>query len=153
MKRLKLFLAAIVILALTGACKKSNCGDDKDYVYYEVGFKSRKSDWRDTSFVVRTKNEALIQQVNAQLALPVQERKLVVGTLVEGSGGYNKNATHEFKWHFREDEWQLADITIEIYDGRPYTDIDLNLPYWLNTVKRFGPWSSYISRKLPGKPS
>ena len=65
-----------------------------------------------------------------------------------GSGGYNKNATHEFGWHFKEDDWQLADVTVEIYDGKPFTDVDQDLSYWLNTVQRFGAWSSYIRRKL-----
>ena len=81
--------------------------------------------------------------------MPVEQRRLVVGALVEGSGRYNHNASHEFKWHFKEDDWNLADMTIEIYDGKPYTDVDLEFSYWLNTVKRFGAWGSYIKRKVP----
>jgi hypothetical protein len=141
-----------VLLVLTfSACTKDNDHVHDDFTYYEVGFKSASTDWRDTSFIVRTRNQQLIQQIETQLTLPVAERKLVVGLLVTGSGGFNKNNTHEFKWHFKEDDWNLADVTIEIYDGKPYTDVDVDLSYWLNTVERFGPWGSYIKRKLPGK--
>jgi hypothetical protein len=145
---LTVFTLAIFLFS---SCKKEK-NDTDEYQYYEVGFKSTNADWRDTSFVVRTSDQTLIQQIEAQLLLPVNNRKLVAGTLVEGNGGYNKNGSHEFKWHFKEDNWQLADVTIEIYDGKPYTDVDVNLSYWLNTVKRFGSWGSYIKRRLPGKP-
>ena len=144
-------LAALAIFTLN-SCKKETNTDIDQYQYYEVGFRSNIADWRDTAFVVRTSDQQLIQQINAQLLLPANERKLVAGALAEGNGGYNKNGSHEFKWHLKEDDWQLADVTIEIYDGRPYTDVDVNFPYWLNTVKRFGSWGSYIKRKLPGKP-
>ncbi len=73
---------------------------------------------------------------------------MVFGTLAPGSGRYNKNATHEFKWHFKEDEWQLAEITIEIYDGRPHSDVDADTSYWLQTVKKFSPWGSYVKKKI-----
>jgi hypothetical protein len=141
---------ALAIFALS-SCKKDSIYAG-NYQYYEVGFKSTNADWRDTSFVVRTSDQTLMQQIEAQLLLPVNNRKLVVGTLVEGNGGYNKNGSHEFKWHFKEADWQLADVTVEIYDGKPYTDVDIHLPYWLNTVKRFGSWDSYIKRRLPGEP-
>lgn len=152
MKRLiVVFVLGFAILSLS-SCRKENTKDDALYQYYEVGFKRSDANWRDTSFVVRTSSQSLIQQMETQLSLPLSSRKLVVGTLVAGSAGYNKNATHEFQWHFKEDDWQLADVTVEIYDGRPHTDVDVNLSYWLNTVKRFGAWGSYIKKKLPSKP-
>ena len=146
LSKIRLFIVLFLPVLFIVSCKKDQCEKDR---YYEVGFTTPKPDWRDTAFVVRTNNRQLIKEIEAQLALPVSERKLVVGTLAAGSGGYNKNASHEFKWHFKEDDWGLADVTIEIYDGRPYTDVDVNLSYWMDTVKRFGPWSSYIKRKLP----
>jgi hypothetical protein len=150
MNRLKLLLPILGFVIFTfGACKKDKNPVDDGYTYYEVGFKSTTADWRDSSFIVRTKSQQLIQQIETQLTLPVAQRQIVSGLLVAGSGGYNKNSSHEFKWHFKEDDWSLVDVTIEIYDGRPFTDIDQNLSYWLNTVKRYGSWGSYIKRKLP----
>ena len=152
MKRRNQFIALFLLTFFSVACKKEKSDSEKGYVYYEVGFKSGNADWRDTAFVVRTNSPQLIQKADVQLELPLDERQLVAGGLVSGSGGYNKNASHEFKWHFKEDDWNLVDVTIEIYDGKPYTDVDKDLSYWLETVKRFGSWGSYIKKKLPAKP-
>ena len=141
----KLLSFVILLLTTTISCKKDQVGK---LSYYEVGMKNKPDEWRDSSFVVATANRQLIQQIEAQLQQPVLQRKMVLGTLAPGSGWYNKNATHEFKWHFKEDEWQLAEITIEIYDGRPYSDVDADTAYWLHTVKRFSPWGSYIRKKI-----
>lgn len=149
---LKPLIVLTAFFFLIAACKKDTAQPDINYTYYEVGFKSNNANWRDTAFIVRTSDTTFIKQIEAQLALPIAQRKLVTGALVAGSGGYNKNAAHEFKWHFNETDWHLADVTIEIYDGKPYTDIDLNYNYWMGNVKRFGSWSSYIRKKLPGKP-
>jgi hypothetical protein len=136
----------VAMLAISvGSCKKEN---PTCMQYFEVGFKTAPADWRDSAFVVATANPALIAGLEAQLLLPVQQRKIVSGKLVPGDGGYNKNATHRFKWHFKEDDWTLSDISIEIYDGRPYSDLDLHNAYWMDTVKRFSPWSAYISKKV-----
>jgi hypothetical protein len=147
-----ILLTFFILFVFTLACKKDKNLFDEGYVYYQVGFRSNPSDWRDTAFIVRTGNQQLIQQIETQLALPVAERKLIVGTLAKGSAGYNRNGSHEFKWHLQEDAWNIADVTIEIYDGTPYSEVDQNIDYWLNTVKTYGPWSSYIRKKLPGRP-
>lgn len=133
------------------ACKKEKETPPDGYTYYQVRFQSTPSDWRDTAFVVRTNNNALIEQADAQLALPVAQRKIVFGELATGHGGYNKNATFSFNWHFKEG-WNLVDVTAEIYDGRPYTDVHQNSTYWQDTMTRYGSWGSYIGKKLPGKP-
>jgi hypothetical protein len=144
MRTVMIFTMILLATSFTG-CKK-----DKDPMlrYFEVGTGNQSPDWRDSSFVVATSDETLIRQIEAQLQLPVNERKIVIGKLERGSGGYNKNSSHEFKWHFREDDWNLTDLSIEIYDGRPYSDLDLNIDYWIDTVKRFSPWSSYLKREL-----
>lgn len=46
-----------------------------------------------------------------------------------------------FGHHWHMENVRLVDVTAEIYDGRP-SDIDGNLVGWINTVKRFGPWSA-----------
>lgn len=147
MKHLKALVPLLVICSLIESCKKEN-KTETGYVYYEVGFDGTTPDWRDTSFIIRTKNPQLIQQAENQLALPVAQRKLVFGNLLPGSGGYNKNASYEFKWHFKEDDWSFVQMTVEIYDGRPYSDLDLDIDYWLNTVKRFASWGSYVRRRI-----
>jgi hypothetical protein len=144
--KLPSFILFVMVLVLPAFSCKKDC--TSKLTYYEVGMNGTYKDWRDTSFVVATRDPEFIKQLNAQLKLPIEERQLVIGKLEAGSGGYNKNATHEFKWHFKEDDWQLADMTIEIYDGRPYSDVDSDIDYWLHTMTRFAPWSSYIKRKI-----
>src|SRR5687767_906755 len=147
----KIYLTLLIVSGISiMACKKESPVDL--YTYYEVGFKTNHADWRDTLFIIRTPDPQMIAAADAQLQEPVLSRKIVFGSLVAGSGGFNKNRSHTFKWHFKEDDWQLVDVTAEIFDGRAYSDIDLDINYWLNTVKRYGAWSSYIKRKLPEKP-
>jgi hypothetical protein len=146
------FLTAFFLLGLLfTACKKEVTPSPDGYTFYQVAFNSTNADWRDTAFVVRTNNAALIQKADAQLALPVAQRQIVFGELATGDGGYNKNAGFSFNWHFKEG-WDLVDVTAEIYDGKPYTDVHQNPVYWQETMKRFGAWSSYLRKKLPGKP-
>lgn len=134
-----------ITLAAAISCKKDDNGPLR---YFEVGINSNPSDWRDTSFVVATNNKQLLKQVEDELLKPVDERRLVVGKLKEGSRGYNKNAGHVFNWHFDEGDWQLADFTAEVMDGLPYTDVEVNHAYWMDTVKRFGSWGSYVKREI-----
>jgi hypothetical protein len=62
----------------------------------------------------------------------LKQRKNVTGALVAGNANYNKNSSHNFKWHFKENDWNLTEASIEIYDGRPYSDLDLNPAYcWI----------------------
>lgn len=133
------------------SCDKTGTGTN-DMVYFAVGFKDAVLDWRDNAFIVATSNPQLIQQASAQLSRPVSERQIVFGKLQAGSGGYNHNASHVFKWHLKEDDWSLVDMTAEIYDGRPYSDADSDTAYRLNIMRRYGSWNSYIKRKLEAKP-
>jgi hypothetical protein len=41
------------------------------------------------------------------------------------------------------DEWDLAEISIELCDGAPDM-VDADLDYWIGTVGRYCPWSSYV---------
>ncbi|MCG7856406.1 hypothetical protein MD537_05485 [Flavihumibacter sediminis] len=148
MPKFPLILIVIFFAIAVSACSKDNAKQE-GFVYYEVGFDTDNANWRDTAIIIRTNNAAMIQKADAQLALPVAERQIVLGELRSGSGGYNKNAAHEFKWHFDESTWDLVDITVEIYDGKPFTDVDSDTAYWLGTVKRFGAWSSYIRKRIP----
>ncbi len=148
MTRSVLLLLCIIFLLLfmVYSCKKDSTVAPLHF--YEVGFNGNAANWRDSSFIIATDKASLIEEIEAQLRLPVVQRKIVNGLLLSGNGGYNKNASHSFKWRFKENDWQLADLSIEIYDGRPYSDVDANINYWLNTVKRFSPWGSYIKKEI-----
>jgi hypothetical protein len=138
--------AVVMVLLVSGSCKKES---NKNLRYFEVARRDAPAaDWRDNSFVIATSDPKLIDQALQQIALPTAQRRLVNGRLVQGSGGYNTNQSYTFKWHFDEKDWQLTDLSIEIYDGRPYSDIDLHLDYWLDSVKRFAPWGYSIRQEI-----
>jgi hypothetical protein len=147
MKMLK--YAVVVLLLATVSCKKETTKDNLRY--FEIARRESTagtSEWRDNSFIVATSNTLIIQLAQQQLDLPIEKRRIVNGRLLKGDGGYNATQSHNFKWHFDEDDWQFTDLSVEIYDGRPYTDIDRNLNYWLDTVKRFAPWGYCIKREI-----
>lgn len=152
MNRILFFTTTFFLSIVFFSCKKESAASPDGYTYYQVGFRSTHANWRDTAFIVRTKDAALIQKADAQLALPLAQRQIVFGELAEGDGGYNKNASFSFNWHFKEDSWDFVDVTAEIYDGRAYTDVHLNTDYWQDTMTRYGAWSSFLRKKLPGKP-
>lgn len=135
----------VIALLATVSCKKDQSTTLR---YFEVGLHQMPQDWRDSSFVVATSNPYLLYQVDEQLKLPIDQRSNVSGKLLEGSAGYNKNGGHWFTWHFDENDWQLVNLSVEIYDGSPHTDLDKNQGYWFRNLKRFAPWGSYIKREI-----
>ena len=58
--------------------------------------------------------------------------------------GTAENLGHH--WHM--ENVRLVDVTAEIYDGRP-SDIDNDLIGWINTLKRYGPWSARPVQMFP----
>jgi hypothetical protein len=78
------------------------------------------ADWRDTAFVACS-NPGLIQEVLDELTKPLSDRRHISGPIAAGDGGHNFNGPHRFAWHFVPDQWSLAEISIELCDGRPTT--------------------------------
>jgi hypothetical protein len=142
----KILLMAVVLTSVFTACKKDKVPGNLRY--FEIGTTADHTDWRDTSFIVATADPDLIAEIAKELNVPVKDRRIVNGKLLPGDGGYNRNATHSFRWHFQEDDWHFTDMSIEIFDGRPHADLDVEYDYWMNTVKRFSPWSSYVRREV-----
>ncbi len=117
--------------------------------YFEFSTRCGHNEWRDTSFVVATNNPAVITLVESELQkIPANRGLFINGALAMGSNGYNKNASYEFPWHIVENDWTLVEVAIELCDGCPYTDVSLNLNYWVNTVKRYCGWSTRIKREV-----
>ena len=141
----RLVFVFLIGLVFFGSCKKN---ESIPLRYFEVGIVDTPADWRDSSFIIATSNPQVISQALTQLNLPIPQRKIINGAIRRGNAGYNKNATHAFQWHFKESDWHFTDFSIEIYDGRPYSDLDLQIDYWIDTVKRFSPWNSYVKKEI-----
>ena len=63
------------------------------------------------------------------------------GTLAEGPGVGAHNAP--WSWHLDPSDLHLADLTIEVCDGKPRM-VEDNLDYWLGAVKRYCPWAAEL---------
>ncbi len=105
-------------------------------------------DWRDTSFVAAATNADLINMVLAEMERPFEERKFIIGDIAEGDGGFNTNADFRFNWHFVPDQWQLAEVAVEVCDGCPFTNVHQDPDLWQNNVGFFCPWTSKPAREI-----
>ena len=89
-------------------------------------------------FRIVSSSPAFVAEARAQLALPEAARKrFPSGPIAAGNGGVNLS----WGWHF--EDASFTDATIELCDGSPSL-VQVNLDYWLNTVKRFCPWGGYV---------
>jgi len=89
-------------------------------------------------FRISTSSTAVVAKARSQLALPESQRTLFAsGAIAAGSGGVNTG----WSWHFTDPT--LVEVAIELCDGNPRM-VEANLAYWLETVKSFCPWGSYV---------
>ncbi|UCD17092.1 MAG: dockerin type I repeat-containing protein [Candidatus Zixiibacteriota bacterium] len=111
--------------------------------FYEFAMRNHPS---SENFIAATSDTDVIARIEAQLALPENERYLHIHGLIDtGNAGYN----YDWSWHFTENLWDIVEISIEICDGSP-SYVEANLWYWLTYVEYFCPWSSYVLQEVPG---
>jgi hypothetical protein len=65
--------------------------------------------------------------------------RIPVFDLLDGAG-----PDPQWTWHVNEATPTFADTAIELCDGCP-RDVEGDKAYWLQTVKRFCPWSAAVS--------
>lgn len=66
----------------------------------------------------------------------------ISGDLLPGHGGFNA----PWGWHLDPTTVHVADLTIEVCDGRP-SMVEEDLDYWFDTVGRFCPWGARVLRR------
>jgi hypothetical protein len=80
----------------------------------------------------------IIALARSELQLPESERlRFAIGGIAAGDGSVNVG----WSWHFTE--VNLTELAIELCDGTP-SMVEADLDYWLDTVKTFCPWASYV---------
>lgn len=94
------------------------------------------------AFRVEVTSAEVAEQARAQLLLPESERTLfAIGGIQAGNDGVNLS----WSWHFSG--VRLTEMSIELCDGIP-SMVEADPDYWLNSVKQFCPWSSYVYREI-----
>lgn len=92
------------------------------------------------TFHLWTDSTVLIDQLRA-LENGESTASIPNGELLDGPGQGDHNAP--WSWHLDPDTTRMADVTIEVCDGRP-SFVEEDQDYWLNTVERFCPWNAEL---------
>lgn len=129
--------------ALLAACGGGGGDDPAPPPSQPVTFAFRtETGGAEQEFRYSTTSPEFITRARAQLLLPVANRKTFpAGAIAAGNGGVNLN----WGWHFTD--LSLVETAIELCDGTPAM-VQADLNYWLNTVKRFCPWSGYVHSEV-----
>jgi hypothetical protein len=95
-------------------------------------------------FVVRVTDQDVLDTM-IEICLGLHGPMNVTGDLLTGNQGYNHDALSGsyWSWHLDEDTVALADMSMEICDGRP-SFVDGDLHFWLTFVGHYCPWSCDI---------
>lgn len=127
-------ILALLIFSFCSACS-TNSNDDGRYFEF-----THESDDINYTMVAKTSNADVIARIEQELSVPFEERTMHInGPIERGNKGYNSN----WSWHFVEDQWELAEISVEVCDGRP-SFVEEDLDYWVDTVGRFCPWGARV---------
>lgn len=126
------------LLAFGLALSAAICHDDSATDGAVVRFSHRAAPGED--FVAATTDTAVLRAVRAELALPEDQRRLHInGALQRAGSGDNL----QWRWRFAPNQWALAEISTEVCDGTP-SMVERDIDNWVDNVKRFCPWRSYV---------
>ena len=94
-------------------------------------------------FVAATSDSIQIALATSQILLPDTLRDLhISGSVAHGNPGYNL----QWHWHFRPDQWQLVQTSVEVCDVKPSV-IEQDTSSWTDGWL-FCPFSSYVLREI-----
>jgi len=134
-------LCALICAVCLTACDGS---DDMAPEHLTFHFRMQGDATGVQDFRATTSDPAVIADVRAQLALPVEERTLfIIGGIDRGNGGHNL----DWNWHFLADQWSLAELAIELCDGNAVL-VSQAVDYWVDTVGQFCPWGARVSAEV-----
>ena len=133
-------IVAVVVIAATAGGQPQGPCDGTDVVPALVTVQTAGPE----SFVVRVLEQALLDEM-IDICEGTSPQRIVIGDLLTGNGGYNHDVLNGtiWSWHLVEDTLGLAEVTIELCDGRP-SFVEAELAYWMQTVGSYCPWSSQI---------
>lgn len=135
----KIFYLSIILLALLSACSTDSEVDNARYFEF-----THESDDIHYTIIAKTSDPGVIARVEQELAKPFDQRNMHINGVIErGNPGYNS----DWSWHFVEGQWDLAEISAEVCDGRPGF-VEEDLDYWVDDVGRFCPWGARVKGEV-----
>ncbi|RYF39672.1 MAG: hypothetical protein EOO25_14455, partial [Comamonadaceae bacterium] len=142
-RRLLLAVAVVATAALASCGGGGGDGGDPPAPLVTFAFRVHGAG-EEQEFRYATSSQAFIAKARAQLALPyVGRQQFPIGPIAAGSGGVNLG----WNWHFTD--LAFTESAVALCDGKPSL-VEADLPYWLNTVKNFCPWSGYVHSEVTG---
>lgn len=94
------------------------------------------------TFTLRATAPSVIAQLDAALA--ANRVGVLGGELRRGNGGFN--APH--RWHIDPTTVYVADLAIEVCDGRPFSEVGSDIDYWVDVVGSYCPWAARVTARL-----
>jgi hypothetical protein len=95
----------------------------------------------DETFRIGVNDPVQIDSFAARLASGAEGN--LNGVLKPGDGGVNT----PWSWHLDPETVQVADLTMEVCDGRP-SMVEEDLDYWLESVERYCPWGARVTARI-----
>lgn len=140
----KLITASVVLLLISGLNAQTK--------YYTVKSINEEPEWRDELFVIKVSSPSTQKDIANELLEQFNSRsKIVIGDLSNGNGGFNKNGSHCFNWHLIDDTVTLVELTVELCDGRAFSDVEEG--DFLNTVGYYCPWAMRVFEEISIPPT
>jgi len=137
----RMLITTVLMALILGACNSTGNEDTTKAKYYKF---ERADGTGDDSFIAKTSDPDVIVTVENQLDKPMDKRNMfIIGDIKGGNDGYNNG----WSWHFTPNEWNMAEVSVEVCDGTPQ-GVEGNLDYWINQVGYFCPWSYRVASEV-----
>lgn len=136
MPYLKRWIYLLSSLLVLGGCDANDSDAPEPLAVFEVEVAGQES--------FRLALHDSTQIATAEQRLASGYAGIVQGTLDRGDGGFNA----PYSWHLKPETVTFPDQTIEVCSGRPLSDIEADLDYWIDTIGTYCPWGARIVRRI-----
>lgn len=132
----------VTLIFLVASCG-SDSSDGPPLAEHKFLFGMRFDSTGAQDVVGVTSKPEVLSKARQELEKPVSQRALFISGAIDRGNSGNRN----WNWHFKLNEWDLVEGSVELCDGRP-SYVEQNIDYWVDTVHRFCPWASFVKREI-----
>ena len=140
-------LLLILFPILFSACKRE---DNTPACTLEASSDTRFFEFEHTSsgktFIAWTNETSILESIDAQLALPVNQRAMHINGPIARLPEGCENLNRDWSWYHKPNEWTLTDFSIELCDGDPQY-VEENLDEYIR-IGGYCPWGSRVLQEI-----